>query len=159
MVKKILLGLLVLFVALQFVRPAKNLLPSGPTKDDFLVRHPPPPEIKRLLEVGCYDCHSNHTRYPWYAEVQPLGWWLADHVADGKASLNLSEYGQLSARNQSRAIYGMIDQIEMRQMPLKSYTVTHRDAIYTDEQIDTIITWLEEAAEAAEAAEDAAEDN
>jgi len=61
MLKKILIGLAVALLAIQFVRPEKNLS-SGPGKDDFLVRHPAPPEVKRLLEVGCYDCHSDNTR-------------------------------------------------------------------------------------------------
>ena len=44
-------GLAVALLAIQFVRPEKNLS-AGPGKDDFLVRHPAPPEVKRLLEEG-----------------------------------------------------------------------------------------------------------
>lgn len=141
--KKILLGLVLVFAALQFVRPPKNLsaAPAGP--DDFLQRHKASAEVRQLFAVACYDCHSDHTRYPWYAEIQPLGWWLADHVKDGKAELNLSVFGKYSTRRQGQAIDAMVDVLSDRSMPLKSYTLTHRDAKLTDAQTKTLIDWLE----------------
>lgn len=147
MVKRILLTLLVLLAAVQLIRPAKNLSAEPPGRDDFLVRHAPPPEIRQIFQVACYDCHSNHTRYPWYAEIQPIGWWLADHIKDGKLELNLSEFGTLTKREQKGSIDEMIDEIETRHMPLKSYTYTHRDAVLTDAQIAQVVTWLEEIRE------------
>jgi hypothetical protein len=144
MAKRILLTLLVMLAAVQFIRPTKNLSAEPPGPDDFLVRHAPPPEIKHLFQVACYDCHSNQTRYPWYAEIQPIGWYLADHVKHGKAELNLSEFGTLSRRDQKGALDEMIDEIETRHMPLKSYTYTHRDAVLTDAQIAQVVAWLED---------------
>lgn len=143
MLKKILLGLLLVVVALQFIRPEKNTSAAIP-KTDLLTLHPAPAEVKQLLQVGCYDCHSDHTRYPWYAEVQPLGWWLAWHVRDGKRELNLSAFGDLTKKRQATKLEEMVDVIERRAMPLKSYTITHRDAVFTDAQIKRITTWLEE---------------
>lgn len=143
MLKKILLGLGLVAVALQFVRPEKNVSPTPP-KTDLLALHPPPAEVKHLLQVGCYDCHSDHTRYPWYAEIQPIGWWLAQHVRDAKRELNLSAFGDLTKKRQATKLEEMVDVIERREMPLKSYTITHRDAVYTDAQIKLINTWLEE---------------
>lgn len=142
MVKKVLLGFAVIFLGLQFFRPEKNLSPETP-KTDLLVLHPAPPEVKRLLQVGCYDCHSDHTRYPWYAEIQPLGWWLADHVTDGKVELNLSRFGTLTPKQQATAVEEMADVILDRSMPLESYTITHRDAIFTEEQVKLLIDWLD----------------
>jgi hypothetical protein len=143
MLKKILLGLVLVVVALQFVRPEKNL-GAGASKTDLLTLHPAPTEVKQMLQVGCYDCHSDHTRYPWYAEVQPLGWWLAQHVRDGKRELNLSAFGELTKKRQATKLEEMVDVIGRREMPLKSYTLTHRDAVFTDAQIKQITTWLEE---------------
>lgn len=142
MIKTILLALAALAVAAQFLRPDKNLSPA-PARTDLLVLHPAPAEVKHLLQVGCYDCHSDHTRYPWYAEVQPLGWWLAQHVRDGKRELNLSAFGELSKKQQTGKLEAMADVIERREMPLKSYTLTHRDAAFTAAQITQINGWLE----------------
>lgn len=142
MLKKILLGLVVIVVALQFIRPEKNLAASPP-KTDLLALHPAPAEVKQMLQVGCYDCHSDHTRYPWYAEIQPLGWWLAQHVRDGKRELNLSGFGDLSAKRQAGKLEAMVDVIGRREMPLPSYTITHRDAVFTDAQIKQLTAWLD----------------
>lgn len=142
MVKKVALILIAALAAIQLIRPEKNLSATVP-KTDFLALHPPPAEVKHLLQVGCYDCHSDHTRYPWYAEVQPLGWWLAQHVRDGKRELNLSSFGELSRKRQAAKIEEMVDVIARRDMPLKSYTLTHRDAAYSEAQIKQINDWLE----------------
>ena len=89
-VKRILLILLVIFIVLQAFRPAKNI--SNDTTKDISKSYIVPEDVKQILAKACNDCHSNHTRYPWYAEVQPIGWWLANHVKDGKKELNFNEF-------------------------------------------------------------------
>jgi hypothetical protein len=139
------LALLAVLAALQFFRPEKNL--STVTRpDDLLSLHPAPADVRALLAITCYDCHSNHTRYPWYAEVQPIGWWLAQHVRDGKRELNFSTFGRLSPKRQVSKLEACIDELESKTMPLPSYTFAHRDARLTDTQIATLVAWLEETA-------------
>lgn len=138
-------ALAVVFLALQFFRPGKNLGAASPR--DLLATHAAPPEVKQLLAVACYDCHSNRTRYPWYAEIQPLGWWLAQHVRDGKQALNFSEFAALSAKRKTSKLEACMDVLEAKEMPLPSYTLTHHDARFTDAQIATLVTWLEETVE------------
>jgi hypothetical protein len=145
------LALSVVFVALQFLRPEKNL-GAAESSYDLLVQHPAPPEVKQLLAVACYDCHSNRTRYPWYAEVQPLGWWLAQHVDDAKHALNFSEFSRLTTKRAKSKLEACIDEIEDRKMPLPSYTLTHHDARLSDAQIKMLIAWLEETTERIDAA-------
>ena len=82
MLKRAALLLLVALIGIQFYRPQKNVSTQAPGPEDFLVKHAAPDEVRRLFSVACYDCHSNNTRYPWYAEIQPLGWWL-DVDGDG----------------------------------------------------------------------------
>lgn len=147
MVKKILLGFAVLFLALQLIRPTKNISTTPPGKDDFIVRLAPPPEVKQLLQTGCYDCHSNNTRYPWYAEIQPGGWWLRKHIDDGNREFSFSAFGSHSIKKQSARIDAMIDVISDHSMPLKSYTWIHRDAVFTDAQVKLLTTWLAAAQE------------
>jgi len=142
MVKKILLGLLLVAVGLQFIRPEKNLS-AAPAKTDLLVLHAAPAEVRQMLAVGCYDCHSDHTRYPWYADIQPVGWWLAQHVNDAKRELNLSSFGELTRKRQATKLEEMVDVIDRRAMPLASYTLVHRDARFTAAQIKQLTTWLD----------------
>jgi hypothetical protein len=143
--KKILLGLAAVAVGIQFVRPARNDAPPGP--DDLAALYPPPPAVKQLLESACYDCHSNRTRYPWYAQVQPVGWWLARHVDDAKRELNLSEFAAYSESRRAKKLLAISDEVTDRSMPLKSYTWIHRDAKLTDAQIKTLADWAESLAE------------
>ncbi len=139
--KRILLVLGVAAVAGQFIRPARNISATPPGKDDLATLYPTPPAVRHVLEVACYDCHSDNTRYPWYAGVQPVGWWLENHIDDGKRELNFSEFGTYSAKRQGRKFGAIADQLTDHTMPLKSYTWIHRDAALTDEQRNALIDW------------------
>ena len=143
MFRRLRLGLLFAFLVLQCFRPAKNISAQPPGPEDFIVRHAPPPEVAQLLRVACYDCHSNNTRYPWYAELQPVGIWLERHVAEGKDELNLSELGGAGDKRQARRIEAMLDVISDGSMPLPSYLIIHRDARLTPAQVKTLTDWLQ----------------
>ncbi len=142
---KILLGLVVFFLALQAIRPAKNLSTVAPFtgKDDITVLFPTPPEVRQLLAASCYDCHSNSTHYPWYAEVQPVGWWLASHVNEARRELNFAEFGQYTRKRQIKKLESVVDEVREGGMPLKSYTFIHRNAQLSAAQIDALCRWAE----------------
>ena len=142
MIKKILLGLLGLLAAAQFVRPQKNLA-AGTEPNDINSRHPVPPAVRTVLERACYDCHSNHTRYPWYAEVQPVGWWLNQHVNAGRRHLNFSEFGAYPARRAAKKMAQVADEVEQHTMPLKSYTWIHAAARLTPAESKLVVAWAE----------------
>ena len=144
---KILLGLAVVFLALQAIRPAKNLSATAPFtgKDDITALYPPSPDVCQILAASCYDCHSNQTRYPWYAEVQPVAWWLASHIRDAKRELNFAEFGAYPHKRQMKKLESLVDEVRDRTMPLKSYTFIHRDAKLTDGQIAALASWAEAA--------------
>jgi hypothetical protein len=143
MIRKIFIVLLVAFAGMQFIRPPKNLPETDLRADDLFTHFEAPVEVKRVVERACYDCHSNQTRYPWYAEIQPGGWLLAKHVRDGKRHLNFSEFGQLTPKRAKRQLEACVDEITDGKMPLGSYTWIHRDARLTDEQVATVSAWIE----------------
>ncbi|MBI2518063.1 MAG: heme-binding domain-containing protein [Opitutae bacterium] len=141
MLKKVLLGLFVLLLVAQLVRPARN---SGAIDGPAFIgrQHPVPAEVEAVLAKACYDCHSNQTRYPWYAEVQPVGWWLAWHVNDGKKHLNFSEFGSYAAKRQAKKLKEVAEEVADNGMPLPSYTWTHRDAVLTDAEKKLLTDWV-----------------
>jgi hypothetical protein len=139
--KKILLGLLALFLAMQLIRQPKNLGPASGS-EDLIVRTAPDPEIRRLLETACYDCHSNHTRYPWYAEIQPVSWWLASHVDEAKHQLNFSTFGQLTPKRAAHNLEACDDEVTEGGMPLPSYKLAHPDARLTPAQRKLLGDWF-----------------
>ena len=143
MTKRLLLGLLLVLIAIQFVRPPLNRSNASPSADDFIVKFAPPPELAGMLRHGCYDCHSNDTRYPWYSRVQPVAWWLASHINDGKRRLNFSVFGSYDRKRQAKKLDQIADQVSNREMPLGSYTWIHRDAHFTDAQIRALTDWID----------------
>lgn len=139
--KRILFGFGVLAVGVQFIRPTPNRssAPAGPS--DITASYPTPPEVKAILARACNDCHSDATRYPWYAHVQPAGWWLANHIADGKRHLNFSQFGSYSPDRAAHKIEELIEETEERKMPLRSYTFLHPDARLSDAEIAAVTDW------------------
>lgn len=137
---KWLLILLACFILIQFIRPARN--ESGQAlQTDITKMFSVPSKVKAALEVACYDCHSNNTRYPWYSNIQPVGWWLAKHVKEGKEDLNFSEFGAYSSRRQINKLRSIENSIKDGTMPLSSYTLLHQDARLTSEEKALIIAW------------------
>jgi hypothetical protein len=132
----------VAFVAIQFVRPERNLgEPEGP--QSIVAVHAVPAEVREILRRSCYDCHSNRTAYPWYAEVQPVRWWLDSHISDGKRHLNFSEFGRYDADRARRKLDEIVDTVLARSMPLESYTWVHRDAVLSPDQMKLVADWAE----------------
>lgn len=135
--------LLLSFVVIQFFPTAYNQSETVP-KTDFIVVNVPPEKISNLLQTSCYDCHSNNTKYPWYNRVQPAAWYLEEHVKHGKSELNFNEWDELSNRRKASKLKSIISQITNDEMPMESYTLIHRDAIFSDEEKLTIIEYMTE---------------
>ena len=142
MIRKTVVVLGALLLAAQFVRPGRNLSPV-PGPNDISVKHPVPAAVQSVLHRACYDCHSNNTRYPWYAEVQPVRWWLDSHINEGKQHLNFSEFGTYPAKRAGKKLDEIIDEVEQRSMPLSSYTWIHTDARLTPADIKLISDWAD----------------
>lgn len=64
------------------------------------------PQTRELAVRSCYDCHSDHTRWPWYSHVAPVSWLVAHHVGEGRAALNFSNpaASRVSAQRAARAV-------------------------------------------------------
>lgn len=142
LIKKLLLGLLVIFLIAQFFGPEKN---SGELSslEPFFEDTNPPEDVKILLKETCFDCHSDVTRYPWYSSITPVNYWMADHVKHGKSELNVSKWDSYSLKRKDHKLEEVIELVEEKEMPLDSYTWTHSEAVYTDEQIESMVKWAE----------------
>ncbi|MDC0008235.1 heme-binding domain-containing protein [bacterium] len=141
--KKIPIALLLVLVAMQFYRPEKNQAQGNHTKV-FLDQTNPPDEVKSILQQTCYDCHSNNTNYPWYNNIAPVSYWLADHVKDGKKHLNFSDWENYSAKKAAHKLEETAEMVGEGSMPLKEYTWTHETARLTEEQRKAVVAWAEQ---------------
>lgn len=141
MIKKILIGLGIVLIIIQFIRPEKNV--SNDLTYDIATKYEVPSDVNHLLQVSCNDCHSNKTEYPWYSNVQPVAWWLDHHVQDGKKHLNFSEFTTLPLFVQNHKFEEVVEMVDEHEMPLPSYTYLglHSEAKLTDEQRSKITNW------------------
>ena len=141
MIKKILLGLATVFVIIQFFHPKKN--DSNDITYDISKKYNVPADVQAILKVACNDCHSNKTEYPWYANIQPVAWWMNDHVDEGKRELNFSTFLSRKLAIQNHKLEEIAEQVEKGEMPLASYTYLGRnpEAKLTNNQKMTLINW------------------
>ncbi len=109
-----------------------------------------PPEIAEILRRSCYDCHSHETRWPWYARVAPVSWWLADHVRHARGAMNFSRWPDpATASGRMAAAYSLeeaCEEVQKGAMPLPSYRLMHTGARLTEEEIETLCRWAREEA-------------
>ena len=140
--KKILIALLGVFIIIQFIKPVKNQS-NAVTPDDIFANFQAADSTKQLIRSSCYDCHSNNTVYPWYAEIQPLAWWLADHVKEGKSELNFSEFASYKPKKADHKLEEVVEMLKEGEMPLKSYTLIHNDAKLSSVQREELSKWAE----------------
>lgn len=141
--KKVLVALLVVLVILQFFQIDKTN-PEFDANQDFLKMHEAPTEIASTIKAACYDCHSNQSVYPWYTYVQPVGWFVKNHIEEGKEHLNFSEFGTYTPKKQAHKLEECYELIEKGEMPLSSYTIIHKDAVLTEAQQTELISYFKE---------------
>jgi serine/threonine protein kinase len=131
--KKVLIVLLILFLALQFI-PTNRNQSTEILASDFIKVYNPPTNIAQKLKVSCYDCHSNNSHYPWYNKIQPVAWFLENHINEAKEELNFSEFDNYSNRKKKGKLKAIKNEIKDDKMPLKSYTIMHKNAKFTKEE-------------------------
>lgn len=140
MVKKILIAVIVFAALIQLIRPTPNTS-SAPNPNALRAHYPVPDSVEQVLRVACYDCHSNHSRYPWFDKVAPVSWLVAYHIRGGKQHLNFDEFFAYPVKKQAKRLRDMAETVEDRTMPLSTYTWAHKDAILTEAQKKILIDW------------------
>jgi hypothetical protein len=127
MIRKILLSIGLLLIAIQLIR-VDTTNPALTPEKDFIDVTNAPNEVAVLLKSSCYDCHSNETKYPWYFNVAPISWWLKNHINEGREELNFSLWNDYNTKRKDKKLKECIEQINEGEMPMSSYTLTHKDA-------------------------------
>lgn len=141
--KKVVIAIALILIVIQFIRPEKNN--SGNETFAIQTKYTIPNDVEHLLQVSCYDCHSNMTEYPWYSNIQPAAWFLSNHVKDGKKHLNFSEFTKLPLFVQNHKLEETKEMVEEKEMPLSSYTYLglHPEANLTAAQRQKIVDWAD----------------
>jgi hypothetical protein len=128
-------------VAIGVVFVAIQLVPYGRDHTNPPVVEEPEwdsPRTRELAVRACFDCHSNETRWPWYAGVAPLSWFIQDHVEEGRSKMNLSRWDQ-----EWEEAHEAAEEVEEGEMPLSSYLRLHPEARLNDAERKELIAGLQ----------------
>lgn len=146
MIKKILkivaILLVVSFIVIQFFRPDRTNQPEV-LADTLEASTDVPPDVDAILSRSCVDCHSNRTVYPWYSNVAPVSWLVANDIRDGRGQVNFSVWNTYDTSKKVRKLDAMCEQVEKGDMPLPSYLWIHRNSVLRPGDSETICNWTE----------------
>ena len=133
---KITLIMIAILLAIQLIRPEK----TNPPIDQSLTLKAPE-NVMKILKNSCYDCHSNETKWPAYAEIAPISWNIIGHVNDGREALNFSQWKTIDPKIKIARLKRSIKTINNGMMPLSNYLFMHDKAKLSDAQKRVIIQW------------------
>lgn len=118
-----------------------QLVPYGRDHTNPPVRREPAwdsPSTRALAVRACFDCHSNATVWPWYANVAPLSWLAQRDVEEGRKSLNFSEWDRPQEEAGEAA-----ETVQRGTMPPVQYLLLHPEARLTDSERQDLIAGLQ----------------
>ncbi|OOQ61987.1 heme-binding domain-containing protein [Mucilaginibacter pedocola] len=138
------IALLALFIIIQFIPRGHNegIARGG---NDISKATIFPADVNIILQRSCYDCHSNHTEYPWYSKIQPVRYILDDHIRNGKKELNFTEFASYTKRRQRSRLRAIRQSLSEGSMPLSSYILIHRNAILSEKEKQRLQQWAKTA--------------
>jgi hypothetical protein len=116
--------------------------PVDPVADFQRVANPPA-EVLTSLKAACYDCHSNEVQTPWYNNLAPVSWYIANHVQEGREKLNFSEFGKMALEDRRKGLEESAESIRKGEMPMRAYAWMHPHANLTAVQRDLLLQWLD----------------
>lgn len=146
MIKITVIALAAAFVVLQFFQIDKTN-PAVIEAETLEAAVAVPSDIALIVGRSCNDCHTSKTIYPWYAYIQPSGWFLKGHIDDGKRKLNLSHFNTFDLKKKVKKLEEICDEVESGRMPLPSYLWIHRDAGLSESERKAVCDWAKQEIE------------
>ena len=133
-----------LVLGIQLIQPDRGN--PAVTPERAIKAHVQVPEaVEGILRRACRDCHSNETRWPWYAKVSPVSFFMADHVKDGRRRLNFSEWdqvrGSVAGESTAKRLESICEEVSEGKMPLRSYLFLHPEARLSSDDQRLICDW------------------
>jgi Haem-binding domain len=113
---KLLKWILLAVILIQLV-PYGHTHTNPPVSSEVLWNSP---QTRDVFHRACFDCHSNETVWPWYANVAPVSWLLARDVNGGRTHLNFTEWDHAQKHAKDVA-----EQVKEGEMPPWFYRPMH----------------------------------
>jgi hypothetical protein len=140
--RRLLLGFIILLALVQLIRPARTNPPVNPGKtiDAHLTSDP---AIADIFERSCKDCHTYRTVWPWYSSVAPVSWLVIHDVNEGRSKMNMSEWAGYDSAEARTLLSRMCREVSGDGMPIFAYKVIHRNAVLSDTDKKAICDWTQ----------------
>ena len=138
MLKKIIIGIILLLVFIQFI-PLKE---TNPKVDESISLHTDE-NIMKILKKSCYDCHSNETKWSIYSKIAPLSFQIHSNVKIGRAALNFSNWKDIKKDIKIARLKRAIKTVNNKMMPLSEYLSLHEEARMSSDDRKVLVKWLE----------------
>jgi hypothetical protein len=140
------IGLAVLVVVIQVIRPAKTN-PAVNETQTMQANTQMSREVASVLDRACSDCHSSKTTWPWYSQIAPVSWFVIRDVNEGRKELSFSDWGKYEPKRKARKLQEICDQVEKGEMPMKSYVLIHPTAGLSDSDKRLLCDWAKQERE------------
>ena len=137
----ILIGLLISLIASaarSSSRPRE--LPADPAAG-LVANAPVPAAVMSILRRGCFDCHSNETRWPWYSAFPVVSWLVGHDVTEGRGQMNFSRWSQYNRFERADLLDKACEKATKRDMPLWQYRLLHRESRLGEADIAALCAW------------------
>jgi len=134
--------IIIVFAVIQFYRP-KMTNPPVVQAETLEAATEVPENARQILVRSCNDCHSNQTVYPWYSNIAPFSWLLADHINEGRRELNFSIWATYGTQRKRNKLDEICEQITGDLMPHSQYLWLHRNAALSEEDKKILCDWTE----------------
>ena len=85
------------------------------------------PRTQDLARRACFNCHSNETRWPWYASIAPISWRIQTHVMGGRQKLNFTAF-DAGNEKMADAAGEAAETVTKGEMPPQDYMLMHPEA-------------------------------
>jgi hypothetical protein len=128
-------GIAIVLAMLLYPMPRTN----PPVEEEI----PAPDAVREVLRRSCYDCHSNETRWPWYAYVPPVKFFVVYDVDEGRRHMNFSTWNNFGAKKRDKRLREIMEEIDEAEMPLPSYLRLHPDAELSADDKELLRIWSE----------------
>jgi hypothetical protein len=144
---------LLAFIVIQFKRPDRTNPPIDATRT-MEAHVTVTPQVAAIFERSCDDCHTHKTVWPFYSQIAPVSWLVADDVRIGRNHLNMSDWASYDAKKRSKKLREICDEVMDGAMPLSQYLIVHRSAKLSPEEVKLLCDWSDAEREKMEAAEE-----
>lgn len=136
--KKTILIIVALFLALQFIPTAQE----NPQSDPVLALKPPE-DVDVVMKKACYNCHTNNTQWPTYSKIAPISFMITSNVKKARQAINFSEYESIANEIKIKRLQRGMQLVKSSLMSPSSYKLMHGEAELNSEEKQLIINYFE----------------